>query len=123
MACQADYSDAIFRPVTLDEFCKALPGGRRALAEAIHTTGGFLWQIAAGRRPCPPYLAVAIEAQSAGQVPVEQMVKTARWHRIPDPAWPHPGGRPMLDYGRPADRPDEIDATPPPAEIDANEGA
>jgi hypothetical protein len=20
-----------------------------------------------------------------------------RWHRVPDPAWPHPAGRPLID--------------------------
>lgn len=28
---------------------------------------------------------------------VEQIQDGARWVRVPDPAWPHPGGRPCLD--------------------------
>lgn len=48
-----------------------------------------------GRVPadrCP-----AIERATNGAVAVEQLRPDVRWVRVPDPAWPHPGGRPCID--------------------------
>jgi len=41
----------------------------------------------------------AIERATEGRVTVEELRPdlAGRWHRIPDPAWPHPQGRPLLD--------------------------
>jgi hypothetical protein len=38
-----------------------------------------------------------IERLSGCAVTVESMGDDARWVRVPDPSWPHPGGRPCRD--------------------------
>lgn len=55
----------------------------------------------------PPERCPAIERATAGRVTCEMMRSDVRWQRVPDPTWPHPGGRPCLDvaaYDRPAPR-------------------
>lgn len=52
-----------------------------------------------GRVPtdrCP-----AIERATAGAVTCEALRPDVRWVRVPDAAWPHPGGRPCLDIAAP----------------------
>ena len=49
-------------------------------------------------RHCP-----AIERWKEGGVTVEQLRPDVTWTRIPDPDWPHPDGRPLLDFA--PDRP------------------
>lgn len=44
----------------------------------------------------------ALERESGGNFTVEQMRPDVRWHRVPDPAWPHPDGRPLIDVAEPA---------------------
>lgn len=39
----------------------------------------------------------AIERATNGAVAVERLRPDVRWVRVPDPAWPHPGGRPCID--------------------------
>ncbi len=50
----------------------------------------------ADRKPSPVY-AVAIERETGGKVPVEEWGAAVRWTRLPDPSWPHPQGRPLID--------------------------
>lgn len=38
--------------------------------------------------------------EAAAGIPVEELCPIAQWERIPDPAWPHPLGRPLLDLAR-----------------------
>lgn len=33
---------------------------------------------------------------------VEDFGSDVQWHRVPDSAWPHPGGRPCIDVAAPA---------------------
>lgn len=35
--------------------------------------------------------------------PCEQLRPDVRWQRVPDPAWPHPDGRPCIDVARPVE--------------------
>lgn len=44
----------------------------------------------------------ALERESGGNFTVEQMRPDVHWHRVPDPAWPHPDGRPLIDVAKPA---------------------
>lgn len=39
----------------------------------------------------------AIERATAGGLACEVLRPDVGWHRIPDAAWPHPGGRPLID--------------------------
>jgi DNA-binding transcriptional regulator YdaS (Cro superfamily) len=77
------------------------------LAAAIARESGlsrpYVWQCAAGRRRWPLTALPAIERATEGRVTVEQLRPDVRWHRVPDPAWPHPQGRPCIDVAAPAE--------------------
>jgi len=51
----------------------------------------------AGRRPNPANRA-ALERVTGGKVNVEVWGEDCKWKRIKDRAWPHPDGRPLLDF-------------------------
>ena len=55
------------------------------------------WKGSIPKERCPD-----IERGKAGQVTVEQLRADVRWVRVPDPAWPHPDGRPCIDVATPA---------------------
>lgn len=38
-----------------------------------------------------------IERVTSGSVTCEALRGEVRWVRVPDPGWPHPGGRPLID--------------------------
>lgn len=50
----------------------------------------------------PPDRCPAIERATSGRVTCEELRPDVRWQRIPDPAWPHPNGRPCIDVAAPA---------------------
>ena len=52
------------------------------------------------RRGIPPERCPAIERATQGAMHVETLRPDVRWSRIPDPAWPHPAGRPVIDVAR-----------------------
>lgn len=54
------------------------------------------------KRGIPVDRCPAIEQGTAGAFTCEQMRPDVRWHRIADPAWPHPEGRPLIDVTRAA---------------------
>jgi DNA-binding transcriptional regulator YdaS (Cro superfamily) len=53
------------------------------------------------KRGIPADRCPAIERATLGAVTVEVLRPDAAWSRIPDPAWPHPAGRPVIDVARP----------------------
>jgi DNA-binding transcriptional regulator YdaS (Cro superfamily) len=53
------------------------------------------------KRGIPADRCPAIERATQGAVTVEVLRPDAAWSRIPDPAWPHPAGRPVIDVARP----------------------
>lgn len=53
----------------------------------------------AGRQPSFENC-VAIERATCGAVAVEELRPDERWARLPDAAWPHPDGRPVMDFAR-----------------------
>jgi DNA-binding transcriptional regulator YdaS (Cro superfamily) len=53
------------------------------------------------KRGIPADRCPAIERATSGAVTVEVLRPDAAWSRIPDPAWPHPAGRPVIDVARP----------------------
>ena len=55
----------------------------------------------ARRRGVPPAKCPIIERLSGAQVTCEELRPDLPWARLPDPSWPHPQGRPVLDYSRP----------------------
>ncbi|MCA3109858.1 MAG: helix-turn-helix domain-containing protein [Rhodocyclaceae bacterium] len=44
----------------------------------------------------------SLELASHGDVTVEQMRPDIRWTRVRDRKWPHPAGRPLVDYSEAA---------------------
>lgn len=79
-----------------------LLGGQAALARALGVTPGTVGQIVMGVRKTPRDRCPAIESATGGQVVVETLRPDVRWVRVPDPTWPHPGGRPCIDVAAPA---------------------
>lgn len=76
-------------------------GGRGALASLstkleAHAPDVSRW--ASGERPVPAERCPDIERATGGQVTCEELSPLKPWHRIPDPTWPHPNGRPVLDF-------------------------
>ena len=72
-----------------------------AIAAQLGVTRAAVSQwFAAGSRPpldrCP-----AIERATGGRVTCEELRGDVQWARVPDPNWPHPGGRPCLDVAAP----------------------
>lgn len=53
------------------------------------------------QRGIPPERCPAIERATQATVTVETLRPDVHWARIPDPAWPHPAGRPVIDIARP----------------------
>ncbi len=43
---------------------------------------------------------VAIEQATQGLVTVAELRPDGRWARVADAAWPHPGGRPVVDFAK-----------------------
>lgn len=69
-------------------------GGPTAVARmtklAVPTVHG--WKTIPDRH-CP-----AIERATSGEFPCEKLRPDLTWTRIPDADWPHPEGRPLLDF-------------------------
>lgn len=61
-------------------------GNAIRLARAIGVSGGFLTQVAAGRRPCPPKVAVRIETELQGKVTRQDLLPD--WREV----WPELAG-------------------------------
>ena len=73
------------------------PTERRAVAVAVGMHEQYLYQCLTGRRPTPADRCPAIERATAGRVTVDALRPDVQWHRIADPTWPHPNGRPCID--------------------------
>ena len=76
-------------------------GNAAAFAKQMGVTPGMVSQWINGRRPVAHDSCAAIERATSGAVTVEVLRPDAAWSRIPDPAWPHPAGRPVIDVARP----------------------
>lgn len=48
-------------------------------------------------RALPEKVAPVLERMSGGKAVCEELLPETLWHRIPDPDWPHPAGRPLID--------------------------
>lgn len=73
------------------------PQTRARIAAAVGLHEQYLYQCFTGRRRTPPDRCPAIELATGGAVTCEQLRPDVRWVRVPDPGWPHPGGRPCID--------------------------
>lgn len=74
------------------------PVAGEAFAVAAGASLGHLRNVSIGFRTASAELAFNIERESHGAVPVDELIEGSAWKRIPDPDWPHPEGRPLLDF-------------------------
>ncbi len=74
-------------------------GGPSAVARIVgcKTPSVIEWR----KRGIPAERCPLIERATLGAYTVEQLRPDASWSRIPDPTWPHPAGRPVIDVARP----------------------
>lgn len=70
---------------------------RDDFAQKCGTSRGHLQNIMHRVKTCSGDLAVQVEFHSLAQVTVEELCPTRPWMRLRDKAWPHSGGRPVLD--------------------------
>lgn len=78
-------------------------GGLSAFARRIPAKQQEVWNWLNGR-PIPANRCPAIELADQGQTAVEELRPDTCWVRVPDPAWPHPKGRPCIDVAAAAGR-------------------
>lgn len=69
--------------VALNLYLRAERGRLTRLASNVHESSSYLSQIAVGRRPCPPILAVRIERSTGGAVKRSDLLPEL-WREI----WP-----------------------------------
>lgn len=55
-----------------------------------------------GWKKIPEHHCPAIEKARGGDITVELMRPDISWSRVPDPEWPHPEGRPVIDVAKPS---------------------
>jgi DNA-binding transcriptional regulator YdaS (Cro superfamily) len=72
-------------------------GSQAALAAAIKVVPATVHQWTTGVRPVPGLRCPEVERHVRGTVTVEQLRPDITWVRVPDPDWPHPDGRPLID--------------------------
>lgn len=77
-------------------------GSQAKLATVLDLTPPVINQWLKGTRPMPPDRCPAIERATEGCVTCEELRPDVRWQRVPDPEWPHLGGRPCIDVAAPA---------------------
>jgi DNA-binding transcriptional regulator YdaS (Cro superfamily) len=73
-------------------------GGQARLALLLGLKPPTINQWIKGIRPVPDEHCPAIERATDGAVTCEAMRPNSPWRRIPDKSWPHPKGRPVLDF-------------------------
>lgn len=91
MANEHDGNDALLRAAQQ-------VGGQAELARRLSVVAVTVNQWAKGRRPIPDDKCVAIELATGGEVVCEDLAPGRRWVRVADDTWPHPGGKPLLDF-------------------------
>jgi len=80
---------------------------RMAVATALGLNEQYLYQCLSGRRKTPADHCPAIERATQARATCEQLRPDVSWSRIADAAWPHPGGRPVIDVARADSAPTE----------------
>lgn len=75
---------------------------RKAAAKDLGLNEQYVYQCLTGRVRTPIERCPAFERAFAGLVTAEQLRPDVCWHRVADPAWPHPAGRPLIDVAAPA---------------------
>ena len=76
-------------------------GGQKPLADAIGRDIRTVWAWI-NRKSVPVDACPDIERATRGAVTCEDLRSDVSWTRVPDQEWPHPGGRPLVDYSKAA---------------------
>lgn len=76
-------------------------GRQSTLAAALGIKQPTVSEWCSGTKRVPVERCAVVESFSAGEVTVESLRPDVAWSRIPDAAWPHPSGRPVIDVARP----------------------
>jgi hypothetical protein len=71
-------------------------GGTTAVARMV----GVKPPTVHGWKTIPSRYCPAIERSTSGAFSCEKLRPDEPWRRIPDKTWPHPKGRPLLDYAK-----------------------
>ena len=77
--------------------CSAV-GSQAELARMLGVMPAAVFQWVKKTRPIPNDKCPAIEKACGAVVSCEELLPDLHWVRIPDPNWPHPSGRPVLDF-------------------------
>ena len=88
-------------PMKLSEFTSIERGRKARLASDLDVPPQLIGQWSDGSRPIPSARCPSIERATGGAVTCEELLPHVTWFRIPDEAWPHPQGRPALDFCTP----------------------
>lgn len=73
-------------------------GAVNQLAAAIQVPAALISQWKGGVRQVPEDRCPSIEHATTGVVTCEELRHDVSWVRVPDSAWPHPKGRPLVDH-------------------------
>lgn len=74
-------------------------GSQGSLAAALFVSQPTVSEWLRGVRPVPAEKAAEMERLYWPAVAADRL--PGRWARLPDPAWPHPAGRPCIDVAAP----------------------
>lgn len=83
--------------MSLLQYVKAERGRAAKLAAGIGVSPVMIHQWANGVKALPVGRAPDVERATGGELPCEVTRADVTWIRVPDPAWPHPEGRPCID--------------------------
>lgn len=75
-------------------------GEASRLSKKIGVSPVLISQWASGTRPVPAEHCPALELETGGAVNCEALNASEPWRRIADKSWPHPKGRPVLDFAQ-----------------------
>lgn len=70
-----------------------------ALAAALEVPAVLILQWRGGTRAVPIARCPSIERETGGKVTCEELRPDVTWTRVRDRKWPHPDGRPLVDFG------------------------
>lgn len=76
----------------------SLIGSINFTAEILNISASRLSHWRAGTESLPSGYCPAIERATEGAVTCEELRPDVSWVRVPDAAWPHPQGRPLVDH-------------------------
>lgn len=86
--------------MNLQAWISAQRGRQTTLAGALGIKPPTVSEWCSGIKRVPVERCAVVESFSGGAVTCEILRPDVAWSRIPDPSWPHPAGRPVIDVAR-----------------------